>query len=255
MYADARRAAERVDGRGLRADRAGGAGLRRARDRHRLHRDDARSAAPAGRSATSATGPTSRRGRRGRTSRRWSRASRPGYAQPAAERAALSRAGPRARAAPTTPTGCSRSTGCRRSTALARAAPGAALAVAALPVSFGTGGRQIGDRASFRVDDEVERLVRRSSAVDAVEQQPARELARRPRPCPGSGSTPLAGTLPPRVEAVRALGGLVLLGQPGLLGRLEQEARARSPGPCRSGCRPQEDAEEGARPWRGAAGW
>ena len=37
------------------------------------------------------------------------------YAQSAAERAALSARGARARAAPTTPTACSTSTGCRRS--------------------------------------------------------------------------------------------------------------------------------------------
>ena len=70
----ARRAAERVDGRGLRAHRARGAGLRRARDRHRLHGDERGLRRRLEGRLRAATGPTRPRGRRGRTSRRSSRA-------------------------------------------------------------------------------------------------------------------------------------------------------------------------------------
>ena len=122
----ARRAPERVDGRGLRAHRARGAGVRRARDRHRLHRDERGLRRRLEGRLRAATGPTRPRGRRGRTSRRSSRASRRATRARRASRGASSPPAPASTRSPTTPTACWPSTGCRRSSEVALRLPGVA---------------------------------------------------------------------------------------------------------------------------------
>ena len=116
------RAAERVDGRGLRADGARGAGLRRAGDRHRLHGDErglrggleGRLRAALDRPGLVA-GAAARRGAR----------REPGGVLPRStrSRAASSPPAPASTRSATTPTACWRSTGCRRSRRSPRGCP------------------------------------------------------------------------------------------------------------------------------------
>ena len=119
------RAPERIHGRRLRAHRARGAGVRRARDRHRLHRHERGLRGRLEVSATSGTGPTRAPGRRGPTSRRSSRAWRSATGS-TRSRGKGSPPAPASTRSSTTPTGCWPSTGCLRSNEVAARLPGLA---------------------------------------------------------------------------------------------------------------------------------